>query len=222
MKSGIYKITSPSGRVYIGQSRNIKKRYFDYKCKQAIKQPRLRASFMKYGFDNHIFETIINCDFEDLNHLERYYIFYYNSMSNKGLNCTVGGDATGMPISDITRQNQRNAQKGRIITKEARIKMSISHTGKKLSDITKAKLSKIHLGKPLTQEHKKKLSLAKKGVKQSEFALKINSECHKKLFLNTETGIYYIGREEAAKSIGIAGLTLRKWILNNKINMIYA
>ena len=56
---GIYKITSPSGRVYIGQSVNIEKRFLSYskllRCKTQIK---LFRSFLKYGVINHIFETI--------------------------------------------------------------------------------------------------------------------------------------------------------------------
>lgn len=56
---GIYKITSPSNSVYIGQTTvSFKKRweyYFKLKC---IKQPKLFASLKKHGPENHTFEII--------------------------------------------------------------------------------------------------------------------------------------------------------------------
>ena len=60
---GIYKITSPSNKVYIGQSVNIQKRFRDYKSlKRSIKQqPRLYNSFVKYGVNNHLFEILSEC-----------------------------------------------------------------------------------------------------------------------------------------------------------------
>ena len=55
---GIYKITSPSGKVYIGQSRNIKNRKWRYKRLDCKSQVKLYSSFKKYGFDKHKFEII--------------------------------------------------------------------------------------------------------------------------------------------------------------------
>ena len=47
MKIGIYKITSPSNKIYIGKSNNINRRFKEYiklRCKQ---QPKLYNSFKK-------------------------------------------------------------------------------------------------------------------------------------------------------------------------------
>jgi predicted GIY-YIG superfamily endonuclease len=56
---GIYKITSPTGRIYIGQSTNIERRKVEYsgknKCK---KQAALYFSLVKYSFSEHIFEVV--------------------------------------------------------------------------------------------------------------------------------------------------------------------
>lgn len=53
---GIYKITSPSGKIYIGQSRDLDKRLKSYKCgsSKTKGQPKLYNSFEKYGIDNCI------------------------------------------------------------------------------------------------------------------------------------------------------------------------
>lgn len=67
---GIYKITSPSGKVYIGQSTNIKYRwemYYRLACKQ---QPKLYNSLLKYTPDKHQFDIIRECTLNQLNEYE--------------------------------------------------------------------------------------------------------------------------------------------------------
>jgi group I intron endonuclease len=60
--TGIYKISSPSGRVYIGQSVDINARFRAYRNGNCGKQKRLYESFKKYGFDSHILEIIEECE----------------------------------------------------------------------------------------------------------------------------------------------------------------
>ena len=89
---GIYKITSPSGKIYIGQSINIEKRFKGYKYSKAKKQPILHRSFVKYGVENHKFEIICECKKSDLYKLEAKYQILYSAKSPKGLNCFVNND----------------------------------------------------------------------------------------------------------------------------------
>tara|TARA_R110002167_G_scaffold284384_6_gene489537 strand:- start:194 stop:733 length:540 start_codon:yes stop_codon:yes gene_type:complete len=86
---GIYKITSPSGRIYIGQSVNIESRLRDYKTwiKCSIRQTRLHSSFKKYGADKHYFEVIEECSVNHLNKQERLWQEFYNVLGKGGLNC---------------------------------------------------------------------------------------------------------------------------------------
>ena len=83
-KSGIYKFTSPTGRVYIGSSNDIDNRYSYYKTTNAPKQTLLNRSFKKYGFDNHIFEIVEECSPEIRLDRERHYGELYNSLSDFG------------------------------------------------------------------------------------------------------------------------------------------
>lgn len=85
---GIYKITSPEGKVYIGQSRNIKKRFAQYKSiKSSRSQTGLHASFKKHGISGHSFEVICECSPNELNTLERFYQEEYKVIDDsKGLN----------------------------------------------------------------------------------------------------------------------------------------
>jgi len=83
---GIYKITNPKGKIYIGQSINIEKRKKQYSrlnnCKEQIK---LYHSLKKYGYSNHTFEIVEECEVEELNIRERYWQDFYNVLE-EGLN----------------------------------------------------------------------------------------------------------------------------------------
>jgi len=86
---GIYKITNPKGRVYIGQSVNIEKRKVNYGRLQNCKtQTKLYRSLVKYGFSEHIFEIVEQCIIEELNTRERYWQDFYNVLE-EGLNCRL-------------------------------------------------------------------------------------------------------------------------------------
>lgn len=87
---GIYKITSPTGRVYIGQAINIKRRWRSYELlTPSIKnQKLLYRSFIKYGIVNHQFDIIEYCSEEDLNCSERFWQDYFDVL-NGGLNCKL-------------------------------------------------------------------------------------------------------------------------------------
>lgn len=97
MKAGIYKITNPNGKIYIGQSKDVDyrlKRYKELRCKAQV---LLFNSFIKYGVDNHAFEILIkgNFDRSELNKLEKQYILEFDSFRGSninGLNLTTGGD----------------------------------------------------------------------------------------------------------------------------------
>ena len=92
MSIGIYKITNPKGKLYIGKSKNIEKRFKSYyKMWHCNQQIQLFNSLRKYGPENHTFEIIEECCIDQLNKREIYYIKLYNSLDN-GLNLTMGGE----------------------------------------------------------------------------------------------------------------------------------
>jgi len=122
MKTGIYKITSPSGKVYIGQSLNVELRLSQYKRNDCKSQPKLLNSLNKYGSKNHLFEIIEYCTLELLNERERYWQDFYDS-SKKGLNCrlTKTTDKSGT-ISEETKLKLRELNLGKKRTPEAILK----------------------------------------------------------------------------------------------------
>ena len=183
MKIGvIYKITSPSKKIYIGQTINLKNRLNKYKSFDCKKQIKLYNSIMKYGWDLHIFEILeeINCEENKklLNEREIYWIKTLNSFNSPfGLNCTEGGNGNvGRKCSEETKKKISLGNKGKIISPEARKKISEYHTGKRytrtaetikkisesklnhiVSDETRKKISKFHKGKITSEETKEKI-----------------------------------------------------------------
>jgi hypothetical protein len=112
---GIYKITSPSNKIYIGQSINIEKRYYIYSLKSCKTQIKLYHSFLKYGFNNHMFQILEECEESELNNRERYYQDLYNSTGKNGLNCrlTETNDKSGK-LSEETIEKMKISQKRNI------------------------------------------------------------------------------------------------------------
>jgi group I intron endonuclease len=73
----IYKLTSPSGKMYIGQTRNPASRFNNYKNLESKNQTVLHAAILKYGFDGFKKDVICAChSLDDMNKAERYYIDY--------------------------------------------------------------------------------------------------------------------------------------------------
>lgn len=161
---GIYKITSPKGRVYIGQSLNIMSRWSHYASLDCVDQPKLYNSFIKYGVNNHKFEVIEECKIENLNERERHWQEEYKVIE-EGLNCKLvqTKDKSGHHSEEIRKKiskankGRKSSMKGKKHSEETKLKMSISQKAKKYNRTGSFK------GKKHSNETKKKISLAKKG-----------------------------------------------------------
>lgn len=164
---GIYKITSPTGKIYIGQSVNIERRMKRYKALDCVKQYKVHRSFLKHGFENHKLEVVCECDVEDLNNKERYYQDLFDSM-NSGLNCllTESTDKRRV-VSKETIEKIRQIHLGRVDSDEVRKKRSNSQTGLKRTDEQKEKMSIARKGIFHSLETKKRMSEAGKGKKRT-------------------------------------------------------
>ena len=92
----IYKITSPSGRAYIGKAKDMRKRINSHKCasKKGL-NILLHNSIRKYGWDARELVILEEVDNALLNEREVALIKEYNSyfLDNPlGMNMTIGGD----------------------------------------------------------------------------------------------------------------------------------
>lgn len=89
----IYKISNDiNNKVYVGQTnRSISIRWQEH-CKnyQTIDYPIYRA-MRKYGINHFFIEQIEECNSEDINEKEKFWIKFYDSYKN-GYNATLGGE----------------------------------------------------------------------------------------------------------------------------------
>jgi len=212
---GIYKITSPTNRVYIGQSINIQERWCFHKLRNCKKQTKLNRSFNKYGCENHIFEIIEECVIENLNERERYYQDFYDVL-NKGLNCilTNSNDRSGV-LSEETKLKISLARKGKY-TKE-----NNPFYGKKHSNETIEKLRNSQIGEKSWKFGKKESdeTKLKKSISQSR-----GKGSAAKKVLNVKTFQKWDCLKDAAEDLGYNYSTLKGWMKNkknNKTNLIY-
>lgn len=197
---GIYKITSPSGKVYVGQSIDIDKRFMGYKNpKQTTfeNQTRLKRSMLKYGWANHAFEVLCECSAEDLNMLERKYQDEFDVIGLKGLNCLLT-EVDGKPRVWSDESRKKMGRKG-----EAHHMYGKAHSAESLAKISASKKGKPSpkKGIPLAEETKAKLRVSRKGVTAGEkhhmYGKKHKQESCKKI---SETKLNRTPEEKAATS----------------------
>ena len=229
MSCGIYKITSPSNKIYIGQSKDIDRRWKGYKKYKAKAQTILCRSFLKYGTDNHIFEIIEECDINDLNIRERYWQDYYDVL-NKGLNCElVNTDNLTKIFSEETlirmstsKIGNKNPMFNRKQTDEFKKSVSENNRNRIVSKETRLKMSESGKRKIITEEHKLNMSISGKKRIWSETEInnlrERNIKRLSKKVINIENGIIYNSCKEAAKILNINYGTLKSKLNGNDRN----
>lgn len=193
----IYKITSPSGKHYIGQTINLKdrKRCF-YNPNKYYSGRKLDNAIKKYGIENFKYEIIIQIVEVDkiklrekLNELEIFYIKKYNSYK-EGYNMTLGGSGS-MECFQTEESRKKISEKakgrkgtmlGRHLTAEQR---------KKVSDFAKTRTGDKNpfFGKSHSEETKRKIGRA-------------NSIPVIQLDLNGNTLNEFSSAKEAARTLG--------------------
>lgn len=133
MNTGIYTITAPSGRIYIGSAVNFTKRWtmrrHDLRKGTHHCEP-LQAAHDKYGMAALRFNKILICE---RRHLLLYEQLLIDAHSREAIynTCYIAGNREGTRHSTATR-----------------VKMSESQTGRKASPETRAKLSRAKLDVP--------------------------------------------------------------------------
>lgn len=114
--SGIYKITCvPTGKVYIGQSNNVYKRWRDHRLELRKNQHvnnYLQRAWNKYGETQFEFEIIKKCNINEMDKWEQHYIAILNSNNlNFGFNLDSGGSLnkthSKATIDKIVAANQK-------------------------------------------------------------------------------------------------------------------
>jgi hypothetical protein len=137
-KCGVYKIVSPNNRVYVGSSIDLEARYKFYQNGHAKKQVLLFRSFEKYGFINHSFEVLCECQPEERLNKEREFGDLFKSSAD------FGGLNLVLP---------KNEDKPAIYSKELREKFSIIGKNRKYKPETLKKFSEARKDKYKNGDH---------------------------------------------------------------------
>lgn len=232
----IYKITSPSGKVYIGSTIDIKKRwekYYNLNCKQ---QRRLYNSFIKYGVKKHIFEIICETSLNNMLSTEHIIGIQYDVLGDNGLNCNLPTLFSNSKIvSDASKKQMSIGAKKRFENQEEREKNRIRGIDK-FKDHQKALNhslgQKKRFANPIHLENHRKRAIIRNNNEQfkqkarenaiKQFSKKENRDKIRekvlewyangniagasKIVLDTQTGIFYNSATEASRLLGIKRL----------------
>ncbi len=200
---GIYKITNPKGKIYIGLSTNIEARFNSYKRLHCKDQPLIYDSLLNYGVDKHKFEIIKKCSIDKLSNFEIKYIKKFKSnLKRYGLNLTTGGHRY-FKHNKATRLKMSKAQIG-----------NTKNLGKKQSQETIEKRVKKLKGQKRTKAFKKRHSKLLTGRKFSQetidksAATRKEKGCNTKKVIDTSTGIIYKRCQDAADILKMKKSTL--------------
>lgn len=170
-KQGIYKITSPSGKVYIGQSINIFKRWREHKNYVGV-GPKLLNSYEKYGWENHKKEIIEECNIEQLSIRETFWKQYYLNQVDgewdRVLFCGLHDLGTFGEWPSYLKEKHKEIFKGRkILWKAGR------NTGWKMSEedknkrrVPKTEEVKIKMRKPRSDKGKENMKVPKPNLQK--------------------------------------------------------
>lgn len=209
---GIYKILSPSGKIYIGQSKDVEKRFYQYKTLNCKNQKPLYNSFLKYGIEKHKFDIICECEIDELNEKERYYQEIYDVLNINGLNCSY-----------VSTSNKKL-----IHSEQTKLKISISNKGKKrnqeFKDLISKKMKNISLDTRFKMSVSAKNKIVPKEVRTKQALGKVGKSQKRYSVLNTENGIFHYSILEASITYNINYGKLKAVLMGqnkNKTNLIY-
>lgn len=119
----IYRIVSPSGKAYYGQtSKSADKRWRKHQlaaekgeCKKACHA--INRAIRKYGWENMVKEIVEECDNEKLNEREIHWILEQKSLYPGGYNLTTGGAGCAHIQSYLEREKRSKSMRKSEITK---------------------------------------------------------------------------------------------------------
>lgn len=221
MKSGVYKITnSVTGKIYIGSAINIKfrwQRHLSYLRRGTHENEYLQRAFKKQGEAAFIFDVLEYCKESECIEREQFYIDKYTpTLVEIGYNmCPIAGSARGRVMSPEARAKISKGNMGKPKSAEARHAMSAAKTGKKtypMSEEQKHKIRLTRIGKKASDETKQKLSIAHTGKKQSaEMIAKRIPKLSRKVGQYDTNGNFireYSSIKSAGEAIGCTGASI--------------
>ena len=160
--SGVYAITHPpSGRAYIGSSKDIIGRWADHQKRlksNTHHSIKLQSAWNKYGAEAFHFGVVETCSATERVVREQFWIDQAQA-SKKGFGFNMSASSYGSSHPEISAKIAA-ALKGQRLTEGRKAKISAAHKGMVRGPHSaehKANLRKAHLGKKHSQESKQKI-----------------------------------------------------------------
>jgi group I intron endonuclease len=156
----LYRITSPSGKQYIGVTTwPVHKRFADH-CKKS-KSGRgyaLHRAIAKYGQSAMKVETLVVADDpEYLHELEIRAISTFGTLHPNGYNLTTGGEGI-MGLADAAKARRAETARGRIVSEATRQKISAAAQRQMRSPEMRRLLSSLAIGRTHSEQSKQRMS----------------------------------------------------------------
>jgi group I intron endonuclease len=184
MISGIYCIENRiNNKKYIGCSKDIERRWYHHKRDLESNNHSnryLQSSYNKYGENNFKFSIIQELPYskKQLQLMETYWIIYFSSFRDFGMgyNLTLGGEGNwGLTLSEETKKRLSEVNKGKILSKEVREKISYGVLKSNTEEVRKRK-SESHKGMKRSLDSVKKSSDGIRGEKNYGYGKKRPTE----------------------------------------------
>lgn len=183
----IYRITSPSGKAYIGKScKRVLNRYSDHKStsRRGRLCPIIWNAIVKYGPDNMRLEVLGCYPKSELSAREQEAIQRYKTRAPNGYNATDGGEGLcGRKHSAETRKKMSEVRTGIVFSPEHLAHIKEASRRRFLCLAEHEKLSKAHKGQRNTAESIAKAAAANTGKKRSAEAKARMSVANKKAWV---------------------------------------
>ena len=189
----LYKLTSPSGKVYFGLAENFEKRMKGHaKAARLGKDTAVCHAIRKHGWGEFKKEIVAYGNKNYIANLEIKAISHFGTLVPNGYNMSLGGELSpmksrcvrdkvsgiliGRKFSEEHKRNISKSRKGRFLGKNnPRFGVPISEEGSRkiakanseriISDETRAKMSSSQKGKIISEEQKVAISRAVSGDK---------------------------------------------------------
>jgi group I intron endonuclease len=141
VQSGVYTITSPSGKVYVGSAVNFSRRWAVHRCrlkKRTHDNAKLQAAYEKYGLEGPRFAPIIIYHPE---HAVMYEQIAMDALKPQYNIARIAGRTTGYRHTEATKAKfhlrPRSSRKGVPASAETKARISAAKRGREPSEAQK-------------------------------------------------------------------------------------
>lgn len=166
----IYILTSPSGKSYVGQTKqSLLKRvraHFSMARANSVNSI-IYHSIRKYGEKNIAVRVIEICPLDELDGAEKFWIEILGTLSPNGYNTRTGGSS------------------GYTYTPDVLEKMALANKGRVRPQFERDKISKTMLGVPKSEETRERMRAAQRGTHPSDKCIAASLACKRKPVIGT-------------------------------------